>query len=192
MNFGSFKNIFAIITSLSECYFRFKIFILLVHMKKVISMIYGSSKSSWKPWRWVRFDLKFTMKDIYINSNLNPLTKFASSSRSIEFKDILPWNISQMITKTVPSSERIVISYVMKWGIPFWVWQEIKGNWHSHMIRISQRKATVEQILVLEEREKSKKAGLWQSQSEIEVGKLTYDRKIITEFTRSISSSMIG
>ena len=37
------------------------------------------------------------MRDIYINPNLNPLTKFISSSRSTEFKDILPWNISQMI-----------------------------------------------------------------------------------------------
>ena len=38
--------------------------------------------------------LLFTMRDIYINSNLNPLTKFTTSSRNTEFKDILPWNIS--------------------------------------------------------------------------------------------------
>ena len=36
------------------------------------------------------------MKDIYINSNLNSLTKFtSSSSRNTEFKGILSWNISQ-------------------------------------------------------------------------------------------------
>ena len=35
-----------------------------------------------------------TMRDIYINSNPNPPAKFTSSSRSTEFKDILPWNIS--------------------------------------------------------------------------------------------------
>ena len=58
------------------------------------------------------------MRDIYINYNLNPLTKFTSSSISIEFKDILPWNISQLITKTVPISMRIVISYAIKRGIP--------------------------------------------------------------------------
>ena len=67
----------------------------------------------------MRFDLIFSMRDIYINSNLNPLTKFTSSSRSTKFKDILPWNISQMITKTVPISTRIVISYAMKLGILF-------------------------------------------------------------------------
>ena len=57
--------------------------------KKVISMNYGSSTSSWKPWRWVSLDLILTMRDIYIDSNLNPLTKFTSSSRSPEF--ILLW-----------------------------------------------------------------------------------------------------
>ena len=57
-----------------------------------------------------------TMRDIYINSNLNSLSKF-TSSRSTEFKDILPWNISQMITKTIPISTRIVIRHAMKQGI---------------------------------------------------------------------------
>ena len=40
--------------------------------------------------------------------------KFTSSSRSPKFKDILPWNTSQMITKTIPISKRKVISYAMK------------------------------------------------------------------------------
>ena len=107
-------------------------------MKKVISMNYGSSTSCWKPWRWVRLNLILTMRDIYINSNLNPLTKFTSSSRSTEFKDILPWNISQMITKTIPISMRIVISYAVKWGILFWVYWKVNGNWDNNMIRILQ------------------------------------------------------
>ena len=70
--------------------------------KKVISMNYDSSTSSWKPWRWRRLGLILKMRDIYINSNLNPLTKFTSRSRSTELKDVLPWNIFQ-ITKTIPS-----------------------------------------------------------------------------------------
>ena len=48
--FGSFKNPFATVTSMSELYFRFR-FILLVQSKKVISMNNGSSTSCWKPWR---------------------------------------------------------------------------------------------------------------------------------------------
>ena len=51
----------------------------------------------------MRLDLIFSMRDIYINSNLNPNSEFTSSSRSTEFKDILPRNISQMITKDRPN-----------------------------------------------------------------------------------------
>ena len=46
------------------------------------------------PWRSVKINLIFMMRDIYINSNLNPLTELTSSSRSTEFKDTLTWNIS--------------------------------------------------------------------------------------------------
>ena len=46
------------------------------------------------------------MRDIYINSNLNLLRKLTGSSRSTEFIDILPWSISQVITKTVEFDEK--------------------------------------------------------------------------------------
>ena len=59
------------------------------------------------------------MRDVYINVNLNPLTKFTSTGRTIDSIDILPWNISQMIMKTALISTRIVISYAMKQGIRF-------------------------------------------------------------------------
>ena len=113
--FGSFKNPLAKITSLSELYFRFRRFILFVQTKKVISMKYGRTTSSWKLWRWVRLDLILTIKNTYINPNLNPLTKLTS------FKDIFPWNISQMITKTAPISTRTVISYAINRFIPLWI-----------------------------------------------------------------------
>ena len=99
--FGSFKNPFATITSLPELSFRLRRFILLVQSKKVIFM---------------RLDLILTMRDI--NSNLNPLTKSTSSSRSAELKDIFPLNISKT-TKTVPISTRIVKSYTIKRGALF-------------------------------------------------------------------------
>ena len=51
--FDSFKNSFATTSSLSEFYFTFRRFILLLQTK--------------------RFDLIFMMKDIYISSNMNPL-----------------------------------------------------------------------------------------------------------------------
>ena len=66
----------------------------------------------------MRLDLIPSMRDIYINSNLNLLTTFTSSNRSTKYENVLPWNISQMIRKTIPISTRIVISYTIKWGIP--------------------------------------------------------------------------
>ena len=66
----------------------------------------------------MRPDLILTMRDIYINSNQNPLTGFTSSRRGTVFKNIFPWNISQMITKTILISTRIVVSYAIKWSIP--------------------------------------------------------------------------
>ena len=62
----------------------------------------------------MRIGLILVIRDIYINSSLNSLTKSTSSSRLTEFKDILPWNISQMTIKTVQFSTRIVLSYAMK------------------------------------------------------------------------------
>ena len=64
-------------------------------------------------------DLIYIMRVIYINSNLNILAEFTSSSRSTEFEDFLPWNLSQTITKTFRISIKIVISFLMEWGIPF-------------------------------------------------------------------------
>ena len=170
--FGSFENPFAVITSLSELYFRFRWFILSVQMKKVISMNYGNSANSWKPWRWVRLDLILIMREIHINSNLNTLTKFSSSSRSTEFIDILLWNIFQMIMKTVPVSMRIVISYVMKQGILLWIWWKVNGNGDNYMIRISQWSESHCRTNTSTRRNKSKRpesqSGIWVRSLEIE------------------------
>ena len=136
--FGSFENPFARITSLSELYFRFRIFILLVKAKKVISMNCDSSTNCWKPSRWVWFGLILTMRDILINSNLKTLTKFTSSSRNTEFKDILSWDISQLITKTIPISTWIVMSHAMTLGILFLDYWKVNGIWYNSVIRISQ------------------------------------------------------
>ena len=89
--FGSFKNPFATITSLSELFFRCRTFILSVKIKEVISISYGRSKSTWKPWRWMRLDLIFTIRDIYLNSDLASFSEFRSSSRTIEGITLWVW-----------------------------------------------------------------------------------------------------
>ena len=121
--------------NLSKLYFRFKRFILLVQSRKLIFMSYEGSINSWKPWIWVKLDFIFKMRDIYINCNPNPLTKFTSSNRSTDFKDILPWNISQMNTKTTSISTTIIISYPMKQGFLFWVWRKDNGDRDNNKIK---------------------------------------------------------
>ena len=124
--------------------------------------------------------LILSMRDIYINSNL--ITKFISSSRSTAFKDILPWNIFQMIMKTVPITTRIVISNVMEWGIPLWIWWKVSGNSDKNMIKISQWRESHCRTNTSVRRNKSKRAGLWESLSGIQAEKLTiWVRSLETE-----------
>ena len=78
------------------------------------------------------------MGDIYRNYNLNPLRKCTSSCRSTEFSDILSWNISQRITKTIPINKKNRHKLCNEMGILFWVWEKVNGNWDNHMIRIPQ------------------------------------------------------
>ena len=187
-----------------KLYFRFRRFILMVQTKKVISMNYSSSTSCWKPWKWVRFYLIITMRDIYINSNLNPLTEFTGSSITTEFKYILPWNISQIITKTIPISTRIVISHAINQGILSCDYWKVSENWTTWSEFLNGQKAIAEHILASEEWKKSKREGLWESQSRDPSRKVNYLSKvlwdfrteflwkIITEFTRFVSSTRIG
>ena len=81
---------------------------------------------------------------------------------------------SHIITKIVPISTRIVVSDAMKWGILLWIWWKVNGNWDSNMVKIFQwRKSHCRTNNWIRRKKKSKRAGLWESQSEIWVGKLT-------------------
>ena len=84
---------------------------------------------------------------------------------------IFPWNISQMITKTIPISTRLVIRYPMKGGILLWIWWKVNGN--NNMIKIFQWRESHCRTNTSIRRIKSKRAGLWESQFKIWVGKLT-------------------
>ena len=101
----------------------------------------------WKPLGWVRLDLIFMMRDIY----------------------------TSIPTKIIPISTRIVISFAMKRDILFWVCWEVNGNWKTTtQWKFSVgRKTTVEQILLSEEINKSKRTGRCESQSRVQVGKST-------------------
>ena len=81
--FGSFKNPFVMITSPKNLLYWHK-------QKKGFYELWQAS--SWKPWRWVRLHLRLDLIrwGIYTSFQPDPLTKFTRSSRSTEFKDILP------------------------------------------------------------------------------------------------------
>ena len=103
-----------------------------------------------------------------------------------------------MITKTIPISMRIVISYAMKWGSYISLWRYLLFSFHMETETTTwsefpnEGKAiVVEQILVSEKINKSKRAGItvWKVNHQ---SKVIWDRKFITEFTRSISSTRVG
>ena len=90
--FGSLNKPFATITSLAEPYFRFRGFILLVQTKKKNDFYELWQQHKQQKTMHISETWLHTSDEgyIHINSNLNPLKKFTSSSRSTQFKDILP------------------------------------------------------------------------------------------------------
>ena len=157
------------ITILSELYFRFRGFILLVQTKLFLWAMTAAQVAenhgdewglTWYFW-W----------DIYINTNLNLLTKFTTSSKSTKFKNILTLNISQMYTNTVPINTRIAIGYAMKWGIPFWFWWKVHGKRGNKIIKICQWRESHCRTKLASKTAK-------ESQSGIQIGKLKSQRQI--------------
>ena len=126
--FGSFKNTFAMITSLSELYFRFRRFILLLQMKKVISMNYGDEGRLTSYLRW----------GIYTSIPTRTYSQTSLAAAEALSLEIASHWTSQIITKTIPISTRKVVDYVMKWGILFSVYWKVNGNWDNNMIKASQ------------------------------------------------------
>ena len=110
--FGNLKSTFATVVSLSELYFRFRRFFLLVQTKKRSLWTMAAAQAAKN--HEEEWGSTWYYGEEYIHEFQPDLPKkFTSSNRSTEFKNILPWNISQMITKTVPISTRIVISYAI-------------------------------------------------------------------------------
>ena len=118
--FDSLKNPFAMITSLSEFHFRCRSALIRQYNCDFLHIIFltddkwlkelmssGRSTNDWKSLGWMRLELIFPMRDIYINSILDSVTKINSSSRRTKFKDILPWNIYQIITNSVIISAKV-------------------------------------------------------------------------------------
>ena len=76
-----------------------------------------------------------------------------------------------MIMKTVPTSTRVVIGYAMKRGTPFHDGKSMETEATTWSEFPNGEKVILEEILASEERKKSKRAGLWESNSGIWVAK---------------------
>ena len=140
--FGSFKNPFAMITSLLDFYFRFRRFILLVQVKKwflwtmAAAQVAENHGDEWGLAWYLRWG-------IYTS-----IPTWSDSQNSL--KDILSWNISQMIMKSIPISTRVVISYAMKWGILVWVfWKSMETETSTWSEFPNRGKTIIKQILAL-------------------------------------------
>ena len=102
--FGSFKNSFATIT-------RFRIFYSCKWKKWFLQTMAATQavenhRDEWGLTTW------YLLWRIHTSiQTWTPFTKFASRSSSTDFKDILPWNISQIIAETILISTRIVMLY---------------------------------------------------------------------------------
>ena len=143
-------------------------------------------------------DWPYNYNEGYIHQfQYEPTHKITNSSRNTEFKDILPWNISQMITETLLISKRIAISYAMTRGISFWDRWNVNGNWDNNVIKSSQWREshcrtntsfrgneTSSRTMRVTVRDPSRRVN--------HLSKVVWNRKIITEFFRSISSTRIG
>ena len=114
-------------------------------MKKIYSVCKNERNSFYELWQQRkqlktmgrRLHLIFTMRHIHISFNLDPLAKFSTSRRSTESKDIHPYNISQMIKKTILIYTNLATSCVMERTISFWASKKFNGNWDNKLIRIS-------------------------------------------------------
>ena len=96
-----------------------------------------------------------------------------TSQNSLVAAEALSLSYDQMTRKTITISTQIVKSHVMKQSILLWIRWKVNGNWDSNMIRISQWMESHCRTNTSIRRNKSKRAGLWESQSGIRVGKLT-------------------
>ena len=156
------------------------------------------STSSWKPLWWMRFDLIFMMKDMYINSNLDLIKKFCSRSGNAKSKD----PSLECLTndqEDIPVSMAIFKNCALKRNMPFGFerkWMDTEATTWPDEKATTWGKSIVEQILGSEEYIKSKRVVLWESQIWIHVWMLTIGVKWFetkkNEFPWWISSSGIS
>ena len=167
--FGSFNNLFATSSRLSELCFIFKRFILLVQMEKVTSMNYGSSTSNWKPWKQATENLHLiqyswwgtcTSISTWIHSQNSLAAAAELLSLNLSFHRIsLKWSQRPSQSMQIVISPKIVPNRVSAFDC-------------NRMSMKTEITTWLEQMLAPEEKNKPKRGGVWECQSGTWVGKL--------------------
>ena len=162
-----------------------------------------------------RLDMIFAMRDIYMNSNINSMSSSNTSilraaealnfkmsshwtslkwSRS-EFLDVLPLNISQVITNWISrcppteylsgdhedhsnQNEKSHTLYALKRGTLFLVYWKVNGNWDKNMIGISQWRESCCRTNTWRRRNKSRSRTVRTTVRD-HVSQIIWDRKIM-------------
>ena len=136
--FGSFMKSVEMIASISELHFWCRRFIMLIQMKGMISMSYGSSTISWKWWRWMRHDLIFLMRDIYIYIYISPWTH---SLNSVVVAEVPTLKISSYETSLKWSQRPSQLTKELPWAV-WWKWASTfkfqRKSLETDMIKIFQ------------------------------------------------------
>ena len=104
-----------------------------------------------------------------------------------------------MITKTVPTKTRMAISCTVKGDIQLGIWWKVNGNWDNNMIRISKwreghcRTNTSIRSKKYIQKSRTMRITAWHPSRKVNhLSKVTWERKIIIEFTRLVSFTRIG
>ena len=134
----------------------------------MISLSNGSITSTQKPCRWMRPSLILLIR-IYtsIPTRTHPKNSVIAVD-GFSIKNLLPYNISDIILKTIPISKRIIKPYSRKTRFSPWAKRKVDGNW-SFIRNFSMRGMPLQNNGL---RNQSKRTRLWASQTEIWLWKL--------------------
>ena len=180
--FGSFRNPFATITSLSELYLKIRRFILLAQTKKCFLWTMATAEATENHRDDCHLTL-YSLRGIYTS-----IPTSTHSQNWLAAAEALSLKISSRGTSLKwsqrPSQSAWEKLQAMQWNrAPCYEFDGKPMETEIWSKVLNGGKATVEQILVSEERNKSKRAGPLESQPGIRVGKFTiwvwsFERKL--------------
>ena len=132
--------------------------------KKVTSTSYGSSTSSWKPWRWVKLDLIFRMRGYTHQFQTGPTHKTQYKQQKRQAKRYSSTEHLSNDHNDRPNQHENSHKLYDEKGIAFPDWSGVNENRDNKMIRTAQRRESHGIKNTSDRINKSERARLWKSQ----------------------------